>query len=102
MTEQKSGRWSCTPPDIVDLPSDRLNFLLPTVALKCLDAESAQRVVNEFPARRRGGATNTMAVDGDTVVITYSHKKWPHDIADWAGEMKLASDSNSAKVIECL
>lgn len=102
MTEQKSGRWSHIQPDLAELPTDRLNHLLPRVTLKCLDAESARRVVSEFPNRDRGGMTNTMTVEGDTVVITYADKMWPYDIADWAGEAGLASDSDSARVFACL
>lgn len=88
MTEQKGGRWN--------------PVQLPTVTLRCVDAESARRVVGEFPNRDRGGDLNTMAVDGDTVVITYVDKMWPYDIADWAGGMGLASDSDSARVFACL
>lgn len=103
MTEQKSGRWSHAKPDVTDLPSDQfLKSLLPKVTLKCLDVESARRVADEFPNRDRGGTSNTMEVDGDTVVITYIDKMWPYDMANWAGEMGLASDSDSAKVIACL
>jgi hypothetical protein len=103
VTEQKSGRWSHLRPDVTDLPSDQfLKSMLPTVTLRCLDEVSAQRVVNEFPNRDRGGQTNTMKLDGGTVVITYADKRWPYDIADWAGEMGLASDSDSARVIACL
>lgn len=43
-----------------------------------------------------------MKLDGSTVVIAYADKRWPLDIADWAGEEGLASDSDSAKVIACL
>lgn len=102
MTEQKGGRRSHIPPDVWGLPSEQPNSLLPKVTLKCLDAGSARRVAAEFPNRDRGGASNRMEADGDTIVITYADKMWPYDIADWAGEMGLASDSDSAKVISCL
>lgn len=102
MTEQRSGRWAQTEPDLTEFPTDRLNFLLPKVTLRCLDTEAAQRVVNEFPNRDRGGVSNTMSAAGATVVITYVDKRWPLDIADWAGEEGLASDSASARVIACI
>lgn len=102
MTEQKTGRSSHIEPDLTDLPSGALNPLLPTVRLQCLDADSAKRVVAEFPNRDRGGRSNTMKADGSGVVITYADKMWPFDIADWAGENELASDSAAARVIACL
>lgn len=103
MTEQSSGRWAQTPPGLTDLPTkQKLDSLLPKVTLKCLDAESARRVVDEFPNRDRGGNSNTMQAEGDTVVIGYVDKRWPLDIADWAGDEALASDSDVARVIACL
>ena len=76
---------------------------LPEVRLKCLDEESAIKVmekVDEVPASRRG--RNFAVRNGDTIVITYSNKMWPFDIADMAGELELASDHDSAQVIACL
>ena len=76
---------------------------LPEVRLKCLDEESAIKVMEEVdkvPAERRG--RNFAVRHGDTIVITYTHKMWPYDIADMAGELELASDHDSAQVIACL
>lgn len=99
---QVSGRWAQKKPDLIDFPTDRLNHLLPRVTLQCLDSESARRVVDEFPNRGRGGATNTMEAEGDRVLIVYVDKRWPLDIASWAGEEGLASDPDAAMVIACL
>lgn len=76
--------------------------MCPTVTMRCLDSEAAQRVADEFPNRNKGGETNTIRVDGDTVVIAYIDKRWPYDIADWAGEEGLASDHDAARVLASL
>lgn len=76
---------------------------LPEVRLVCLDEESAKEVVRraeEVPAERRG--KNSVQRDGDTVVITYTNKMWPYDLADMAGELGLAGDAESAAVFACL
>lgn len=76
---------------------------LPEVRLVCLDEESAKEVVRraeEVPAERRG--KNSVQCDGDTVVITYTNKMWPYDLADMAGDLGLAGDAESAAVFACL
>ncbi|WGV35826.1 hypothetical protein SEA_FRANKENWEENIE_137 [Streptomyces phage Frankenweenie] len=76
---------------------------LPEVRLVCLDEESAKEVVRraeEVPAERRG--KNSVQRDGDTVVITYTNKMWPYDLADMAGDLGLAGDAESAAVFACL
>lgn len=76
---------------------------LPEVRLVCLDEESAKKVVRraeEVPAERRG--KNSVQRDGDTVVITYTNKMWPYDLADMAGDLGLAGDAESAAVFACL
>lgn len=76
---------------------------LPEVRLVCLDEESAKEVVRraeEVPAERRG--KNSVQRDGETVVITYTNKMWPYDLADMAGDLGLAGDAESAAVFACL
>jgi hypothetical protein len=76
---------------------------LPEVRLVCLDEESAKQVIQkaeEVPPERRG--RNYVRREGATVIITYTHKMWPYDIADMAGELGLAGDAESAAVFACL
>ncbi|MGH8967756.1 MAG: hypothetical protein ACRDXB_20875 [Actinomycetes bacterium] len=76
---------------------------LPEVRLVCLDEEAAEKVmehVREVPEARRGN--NHARREGATVVITYTNKMWPYDLADMAGELGLAGDSESAAVFACL
>jgi hypothetical protein len=76
---------------------------LPEVTLECLDEESAQEVmrrVAEIPLKRLG--RNAARREGVNVIITYDNKMWPFDLADMAGELGLAGDHESARVIACL
>lgn len=76
---------------------------LSEVTLTCLDEESAREVmkrIDEVPSERRG--SNGARREGADIVLTYSNKMWPYDIADMAGELELAGDAESAAVIACL
>lgn len=76
---------------------------LPEVTLECLDEASAKEVmrrVAEIPLKRLG--RNSARREGVNVVITYDNKMWPFDLADMAGELGLAGDHESARVIACL
>lgn len=76
---------------------------LPEVRLECLDEVSAVEVVRraeEVPVERRGD--NHVRREGSTVIITYTNKMWPYNIADMAGELGLAGDAESAAVFACL
>lgn len=76
---------------------------LPEVRLVCLDEESAKEVIEKaetVPAERRG--QNYVRREGATVIITYTNKMWPYDLADMAGELGLAGDAESAAVFACL
>lgn len=73
------------------------------IRLKCLDEESAKKVVEEtekVPAARKG--SNSAIQEGSYVVISYSNKMWPYDIADMAADSGLASDEDAAAVFACL
>ena len=70
------------------------------VRLTCLGDQEAQEVIdrcNEVPPGRR--RKNAVRREGSTVIISYLDKRWPFDIADMAGELGLASDGESARVI---
>lgn len=76
---------------------------LPEVVLECLDDASAEEVMRragEVPVERRGN--NHIRREGSTIIITYTNKMWPYDIADMAGELGLAGDAESAAVFACL
>jgi|EndMetStandDraft_3_1072993.scaffolds.fasta_scaffold286444_2 hypothetical protein len=76
---------------------------LPEVRLECLDEEAAEKVmehVRGVPEARRGN--NHARREGATIVITYTNKMWPYDLADMAGELGLAGDAESAAVFACL
>lgn len=69
------------------------------IRLTCLSAESAAAVVEEHDGYFGAGPANTVRQDGSDVVIDYFDKRWPLDVADWAGEQGHASDSAAARVI---
>lgn len=69
------------------------------VRLTCLTPEAAAAVVDEHADYFGAGASNTVEQDGPVVVIDYFDKRWPLDIAEWAGEQGHASDSAAASVI---
>lgn len=76
---------------------------LPEVRLVCFDDQAAQEVIrlcDEVPEERRG--KNSVRREGNVIVITYTNKMWPYDIADMAGDMALAGDAESAAVFACL
>lgn len=68
--------------------------------LTCLDEQHAATVVDE--ATRPGDTVHTVRQDGAEVVISYFDKRWPLDVADWAGEHGHATDSDAAAVIALL
>ncbi|MFI1371310.1 hypothetical protein ACH4UY_04770 [Streptomyces longwoodensis] len=70
---------------------------MPETRLTCLSPEDAAAVVQE--ATRPGDTTHTVRQEDDVVVIGYVDKRWPLDVADWAGENGHASDSAAARVI---
>lgn len=76
---------------------------LPEVTLECLDEASAMEVMRraeEVPEDRRG--RNYVRREGKSIILTYTNKMWPYDIADMAGELGLAGDAESAAVFACL
>lgn len=70
---------------------------MPTLRLTCLDTQHAAAVIAE--ATRPGDQVHTVRQDGPVVVISYFDKRYPLDIADWAGEHGHASDTEAAAVI---
>ncbi|MFE5140381.1 hypothetical protein ACFRDV_22335 [Streptomyces fagopyri] len=68
--------------------------------LTCISPEAAAAVVAE--ANRPGDSDHTVTQDGDQVVIGYFDKRYPLDIADWAGLNGHASDDAAAAVIAAL
>lgn len=72
---------------------------LPEVRLTCISPEAAAAVVAEHADYFGAGPSNTVRQDGTSVVIRYFDKRWPLDIADWAGEQGHATDHDAAAVI---
>jgi hypothetical protein len=73
---------------------------MPDVRLTCLDETHAAAVMEE--ATRPGDTTHTVRQDGSDVVIGYFDKRWPLDVADWAGRNGHATDEHAARVIASL
>lgn len=67
------------------------------VTLTCVSAEDARIVAEEFD--RRDGKHNTICQDGDRVIVNYSDKRYPLDVADWAFNAGHADDAEAASVI---
>lgn len=67
------------------------------VRLTCISPEAAAAVVAE--ATRPGDTVHTVRQDGTDVVIGYQDKRWPLDVADWAGANGHAHDDAAARVI---
>jgi hypothetical protein len=72
---------------------------MPAIRLTCLTPNDAAAVVTEHTDYFGAGPSNTVRQDGADVVIAYFDKRWPLDIADWAGEQGHATDSAAAHVI---
>lgn len=70
---------------------------MPETRLVCLDETHAAAVIEE--ATRPGDTVHTVRQEGPVVVISYFDKRWPLDVADWAGEHGHASDHEAARVI---
>ncbi|MDX3074599.1 hypothetical protein [Streptomyces sp. MI02-7b] len=70
---------------------------MPETRLTCLSPADAAAVVTE--GTRPGDTVHTVRQEGAVVVIGYQDKRWPLDVADWAGENGHASDSAAARVI---
>jgi hypothetical protein len=73
-----------------------------TVTLICNTPADAAAVVTEHADYFGAGPSNTVRQQDNTVVIDYFDKRWPLDVADWAGENGHASDSAAARVIASL
>lgn len=67
------------------------------ITLICVDQEHATAVYNE--AHRPGDRRHDVRQDGKRIVITYDDKRYPLDVADWAGEHGHAHDDDAARVI---
>lgn len=65
--------------------------------LVCLDEEHAKAVIKE--ATRPGDTVHTVRREDAVVVIGFYDKRWPLDVADWAGEHGHCTDSAAARVI---
>jgi hypothetical protein len=72
---------------------------MPEIRLTCLTPDHAAAVVAEHTDYFGAGPSNTVRQDHADVVIDYFDKRWPLDIADWAGEQGHASDSDATRVI---
>jgi hypothetical protein len=70
---------------------------MPETRLVCLDEEHAKAVIEE--ATRPGDTAHTVRQDGRVVIIGYYDKRWPLDVADWAGENGHCTDNAAARVI---
>lgn len=77
---------------------------LPEVRLECFDEASAQWIIDyvdeNVPDERRG--SNSVRREESTVIITYSHYRWPYDITEMAEAEGLAGDHQMAAVYACL
>lgn len=89
------GRRVTTLPDIATYQPKET--AMPEIRLTCLSLDAAAAVVAE--ATRPGDTTHTVRQDEADVVIGYFDKRWPLDVADWAGANGHASDSAAARVI---
>ncbi len=65
--------------------------------MTCVDDDSAAAVVAE--AHRPGDRDHTVRRKGRYVVIGYFDKRFPLDVAGWAGENGHATDHDAASVI---
>lgn len=70
---------------------------MPEIRLTCISEDAAKAVTDE--ATRPGDTVHTVRQDGADVVIGYVDKRWPLDVADWAGENLHAHDDDAARVI---
>lgn len=70
------------------------------VRLTCISPDAAAAVVAE--GTRPGDTVHTVRQDGAVVVIGYVDKRWPLDVADWAGANGHAHDDDAARVIASL
>lgn len=85
------------PPAPGQLTIPKEHLLMSETRLVCLSPEAAAAVVAE--ATRPGDPDHTVHQDGAVVVIGYFDKRFPLDVADWAGERGHASDHEAASVI---
>jgi hypothetical protein len=74
------------------------------VRLTCLTEEAAEDIVkrcDEVP-KERLGKTNSARREANVVIIGYTNKLWPYDIADMASDLGAADDVEVSKVLACL
>ena len=70
-----------------------------TVRLQCLSPEAARAVAveSDLPAQNHRACP-----EGPAVVLTYTDKRYPLDVAVWAFEHEYADDAAAAAVIGSL
>ncbi|WP_431963774.1 hypothetical protein [Actinacidiphila sp. bgisy160] len=73
---------------------------MPKTRLKCRSTSSAAAVVAAGAAP--GDRRHTVRQDGRHVVIAYTDKHWPFDVAEWAALEGHASDKAAARVMSGL
>ncbi len=64
--------------------------------LQCVSADAAQKVAIEAD---HSWDDHHASADGTAVVLTYTDKRYPLDVADWAFQNGYASDAAAADVI---
>lgn len=69
------------------------------VRLECLNQDAAEAVYLEHRDYFGAGKSNTVELEGQTVVIGFFDKRWPVDIAEYAAEQGYATDAEAARVI---
>ncbi|MCX5239743.1 hypothetical protein OG824_31540 [Streptomyces prunicolor] len=98
MARRLFGTPTHTIPGQLAIPKEHITVA--EARLTCLDEQHAATVVSVAEdALRRIDTVHTIRQDGADVVIGYVDKRWPLDVADWAGEHGHATDSDAAAVI---
>ncbi|MFC8676751.1 hypothetical protein ACFUEN_29200 [Streptomyces griseorubiginosus] len=82
-------------PGQLAIPKEHMHMA--DIRLTCLDEQHAAAVIDE--ATRPGDPDHKVRQEGAVVVITYFDKRYPLDVADWAGQHGHATDHDAATVI---
>jgi len=72
---------------------------MPETRLECVSPEAARKVAAEADAPSQD---HRARADGSMVVLSYSDKRYPLNVADWAFQAGHASDRAAADVIASL
>jgi hypothetical protein len=69
---------------------------MPEIRLECVSPDAARKVARDADKPSQG---HRARAEGSAVILTYTDKRYPYDVAGWAFDQGHATDKAAADVI---